>query len=758
MPKVPTYDTAQVSPTALPFAPVSDAGAGQMAQTAGRDTIALGNAQQQIGSAVSSIAIDLQEQANQVQVSAANNAAHKAALDLTFDPNAGYKNLKGDAALSRPDGKALPDEYADRLQTQLASIGDSLGNEAQKRAFSIQSGQMLTSFRGDVETHMLGEFRNHAMSVQQGTIALGADTAKLNWNNPDKIAPALDSVKAAIFQAGAISGESGAETAAKIKTGISAVHTGVIQAALENSNPEYAMSYMERNKDTMTADDLLRVRGVINKDVNQRVADGVATTVVSAARVQTQPSDFGRMIAITMNTESSGNVNAVGKYIPGQGTAKGSMQVMDATAKNPGFGIKPIADDSPEERARVGRELLPALVKNYGGDPAKAWAAYNSGNGTVDKAIAAAKKNGTSWQAEMANFQSPENFKETQAYVAKNMAAFGAGGGVPAKPTLQDIHDGVRARITAQYGPTPPAGVLKLALASASQQFEDLSKSITADENARTVAAMRELESNGGRYSNLSFATRAAIPADKVDQVLSYGQKISKGDDITNPAVYQALSNPQTLRKMSDNEFFQLRRELSASDFQHFSTQRAAALGQTTNKIEEINTSALNTALADRMRSLGMDPTPKDGSDEAINLGVVKKLLIDTALTQQKTVGKQMTDAEMEKHVDGMFAKSATFRSSFLGISGGVTSQRLLTMKPSDIPDDTRNKLKTDFKAAGVTNPTEGDLLGAYLKLKMLPQRSSPTAGNTRQSKSGTIRTPENIQLEADTMKFLQGL
>ena len=31
------------------------------------------------------------------------------------------------------------------------------------------------------------------------------------------------------------------------------------------------------------------------------------------------------------------------------------MQVLDGTNLNPGFGVKPAADNSPDERARVGR-------------------------------------------------------------------------------------------------------------------------------------------------------------------------------------------------------------------------------------------------------------------------------------------------------------------------------------------------------------------------------------------------------------------
>lgn len=75
--------------------------------------------------------------------------------------------------------------------------------------------------------------------------------------------------------------------------------------------------------------------------------------------------------------------------------AKGRMQVMDTTNTDPGFGVKPAQDNSVEERARVGRDYIGAMIQKYG-DPIKAIAAYNWGPGNLDKAIA---KHGDDWMS-----------------------------------------------------------------------------------------------------------------------------------------------------------------------------------------------------------------------------------------------------------------------------------------------------------------------------------------------------------------------
>jgi hypothetical protein len=86
-----------------------------------------------------------------------------------------------------------------------------------------------------------------------------------------------------------------------------------------------------------------------------------------------------------MRKESGGrDYDEKGRPLTSNKGAKFAMQVLDSTAKNPGFGIKPAKDVSPEEYNRVGRELVGALHEKYK-DPKLAAMAYNWGTGNVDK-------------------------------------------------------------------------------------------------------------------------------------------------------------------------------------------------------------------------------------------------------------------------------------------------------------------------------------------------------------------------------------
>lgn len=161
----------------------------------------------------------------------------------------------------------------------------------------------------------------------------------------------------------------------------------------------------------------------------------------ATAASQIPQSDLVRaMVPITAMTESRNrDYDDRGRVVTSPAGAKGRMQVMDATNRDPGYGVRPAANDSLEERARVGRDYIAALTRHYG-DPAKAWAAYNWGPGNLDGAI---RRFGQDWMND------PTMPQETRDYVARNVGQLGGGSSLASAvvPTASPIMGNV----------TPPA-------------------------------------------------------------------------------------------------------------------------------------------------------------------------------------------------------------------------------------------------------------------------------------------------------------
>ena len=128
MPVVPTYDNLRTSVAPMPGPQVGpmDGPARQSAQ--------FGEAVGRAGGALQSIMLDEQQRADQTRIADAMNQAVAARLRLTHDQNDGYTRLVGRAALERPDGKGLDEEYAGRLKGDIDAIDAGLGNDQQRPA------------------------------------------------------------------------------------------------------------------------------------------------------------------------------------------------------------------------------------------------------------------------------------------------------------------------------------------------------------------------------------------------------------------------------------------------------------------------------------------------------------------------------------------------------------------------------------------------------------------------------------------------
>lgn len=132
---------------------------------------------------------------------------------------------------------------------------------------------------------------------------------------------------------------------------------------------------------------------------------------------------FDRLLEITAHAESRNrDYYPDGRPVVSPKGARYQMQVMPATARDPGYGIRPARDNSPEEYNRVGREYLAAMARKYGSMD-KAWAAYNGGPGRLDRV------------GSVGNMP-----RETRDYVANNMKALGARA-KPMEPKPMDDED-----------------------------------------------------------------------------------------------------------------------------------------------------------------------------------------------------------------------------------------------------------------------------------------------------------------------------
>lgn len=759
MATVPRTTGPQVAPTAAPNVRLQNTNTAELTTIGARQMQGLGQAIGQAGSAVQYAgAVQDQrrneeiERANALRVDDALNQAQERAIRLVNDQKDGYTTQTGYAALSRESGMPLAEEYTQRLDKDLSEISGTLGNDRQKQMFTMRSNNLRTQFLGDALRYENGQRKTYELSVRDATVKNAADTLVISSTNPETVAQQETRIRSAIEGgrdpdsnvwipgSAQMQGQSAAWAKEKADEAVSGAHTAAVQSFMERGDMNGAMAYRKRYGSRMTAADMIKIDGNLQKNYDTMLGASIGNQIATGAMRQPSdmdrlasivgPVDMGKLNGVVMGIESRGrDFGPDGKILTSPKGAQGRMQVMPGTQADPGFGVRPAADNSPEEIARVGRDYLAAMVKRYDGDVAKAAAAYNWGPGAVDKAVKSAQENAGKGEAVPRDAWLASAPAETRNYVASVMQQMGnPKAGVPERPTLEQMQQMARERL----GPNASPLAVKSAVDTITQQFTAHEKAITQRKDELVAKGYAELTQNGGRFSDLSPSLRAALmrdAPDKVDELQNFGVRYAKGDDVTDDRLYLRLaSNPQAMAGMTDAQFYALRGGLSQSDFQYFTKLRADALsGKTGETSGDLNTSAVGRFTSSRLQGMGIDPTPKDGSSDAQRVGAIRRFVDSSLLDAQRTAGKKFSDAEVQQHVDGLFAQNQQFRTSFLGISTGTDSRQLLGMKYGDIPRDERKLIERAFASQGNNKPSEADVLGAYFAGKTQARRATGT-------------------------------
>ena len=202
--------------------------------------------------------------------------------------------------------------------------------------------------------------------------------------------------------------------------------------------------------------------------------------------------EFRRVIAAVRQAESGGNRYAYNR----NSGAMGSMQTMPETLRKPGYGVKPAADNSPNEQERVGVDYLKAMLNKYATLP-EALAAYNHGPGNVDKrgmgALPAETQNYISKVSKMAgmspSFQA--DVRKSEPTALSVAAATPNPSMPPAQPPVASAEpvEGTQVSTAPETAPAPPAAA---SVATAPAQVITPPAAQVPDFTAQ-IAKMREM-------------------------------------------------------------------------------------------------------------------------------------------------------------------------------------------------------------------------------------------------------------------------
>jgi len=523
----------------------------------------------------------------------------------------------------------------------------------------------------------------------------------------------------------------------------SGVRQRVAQGRLGKGDVEGASAWLEANRDRMLPEDVRGLDAALRAPLLERQADGIVDDLlgiaapvdaqVTTARGASAPvggasNVLARMAPITAFTESRGRETdpKTGKRITSSAGAQGVMQVMPGTQRDPGFGVRK-SNGTPEDDARVGRDYLAAMMKRYGNDPAKAWAAYNWGPGNLDDAM---KKHGGDFSAVLTDPATPG---ETKAYVRGNMAALGGRPGVQQAPREHDMAT-LLARVDQLNLPFDVEQQVRRQLTERVGLDESLLRQRREKAQESALEIIDRGEAAGKPVTRQSQIPQAVWDSMSPDQRLSLRGVIERNakpaERATDYGTYTQLSDmyardPAAFAKLDPMSF---RNGLSNSDYEQVMGWRRDALGNAAKGGRgegQVTFSRIRGVVQNAVQGAGLTYAGLKTKDNAGRAAVDKRVYqlekaisTDVELWQRANPGKAISDQEISQIADRQLIR---WRPSGVDRDDADKAPQFYFERPrggggvASVPTAELNRLKATGRRILGREPTESELLQAYL-------------------------------------------
>lgn len=220
------------------------------------------------------LAADLDE----LRVEDAYNKLREKQTDLMMNPTTGFSSKKA-ADAAAPD---FISKYSSDFDKAIDEVAGGLPSNRQKDLFRRRAKMAKSEYDDSLMRHVLRETDQYRDNVYKGAIATETNVAALNWNDPAKVKDSIGRIAANTATWADRNGITGDALMAAQMDNLAAVHSAVVNAALDNGDVEYAAKYIDQNRNTIRADRLVDLEGKISTETDLRASARIADDVMAS--------------------------------------------------------------------------------------------------------------------------------------------------------------------------------------------------------------------------------------------------------------------------------------------------------------------------------------------------------------------------------------------------------------------------------------------------------------------------------------------
>ncbi len=257
MPRVPTYDTAQVQ---------QQPGRAIELRGVAPDSSAITEGLQSFQRGTQILAAKEREKADTAMLLDADTQLTKWQQKAMYDENGGVFTRKGKNALD------VTNQTLEQFEQAQAEIGKTLTNDQQQARFAQIVASRRNSLSNDLNRYEYSERQNYFGEVEKGQLETSMQGAALDYQDPAKVQGYRQKIDAVLASRAERLGLSPEAAQAERLSTVSGMSTAVIQRMLVDS-PGKAKGYFDSFKDTMTAEDQIRASNGIDQGFRRLEAE-----------------------------------------------------------------------------------------------------------------------------------------------------------------------------------------------------------------------------------------------------------------------------------------------------------------------------------------------------------------------------------------------------------------------------------------------------------------------------------------------------